>query len=204
MKYLVLHGFILLLSQCNKYDDTKAAASLTVPLYTETGANTFGCMVNGEPWANFGETYIVPPEGLDGINQPNLVRSGITFNDAVAAMDSIFYVSGELTIQKSGKTIREETMTLTVPINGKLKGVHKLSSADFLFDYENLVLLNDNFYSLARNPFTVTINQDTIEGSKHIVSGMFNGMLYHNPNPSYNQADSLNIVGGVFDVSVPQ
>jgi len=59
MKNLVILSFILALSHCkNTYDDTDAFKRLEVPPYTETGANTFGCLINGAVWANFGATYV--------------------------------------------------------------------------------------------------------------------------------------------------
>jgi hypothetical protein len=193
MKALVLYSSILLMSQCNKYDNTIAAAKLQVPPYTETGANTFGCLVNGEPWANFGETWINPGESF-GSNQPNLVRSNVQYD--ILTHDTVFYISGNLTVQRNGTAIREEYMSMTIPKNGNLKGIYKLDDKH-PFNYQSLITWK-GYSSIARNPFIVTIKKDSMTSyPNHIVSGTFNGIIYN-----YAQTDSLRIVGGVFDVSV--
>jgi hypothetical protein len=193
MKYLVLYSFIMLMSNCNKYDNTLAASQLQVPRYTESGVNTFGCFVNGAAWANFGETKIHPDEGFARLDT-NKVLSNIDF----ISPDTVFSVSAFLTVSKQGTAIREEYMSFELQKKGNLKGIHKLSNSKYPFEYANL-LTNGGYGSIIGNPFTITIYKDSIvQGYRHIVSGMFNGTLY-----SYNQTDSVKITGGVFDVIFP-
>lgn len=40
----------LLLTQCRKNDDAPAKPEDQLPAATQTGANTFGCLLNGKPW----------------------------------------------------------------------------------------------------------------------------------------------------------
>ncbi|MBC6699972.1 DUF6252 family protein [Hymenobacter puniceus] len=57
MRKLFLYVALLLLSQCSKCKDNDPAPEAQLPPATQTGANTFGCLVNGQPWTpqgNFG------------------------------------------------------------------------------------------------------------------------------------------------------
>ena len=53
--YLLLLAALLSLSQCKKKDDPRPEEQL--PPATQSGANTLGCLVNGQPWT---------PQGNDG------------------------------------------------------------------------------------------------------------------------------------------
>jgi len=198
-KTLVLYSFIMLMSHCkDTYDNTKAAADLQVPPFTETGANTFGCLVNGEPWANFGDQW---QRALGG---GNLIPNKVI---AAAAVDSgvfVLSITGTLTVSKNGSTVRQETMTLNIPESGSTPpGVYQLTAVNGLFSYRKQGVV---YSSLKRNPFTVNVLQDTTVYQMtfdttnsythtNIISGKFNGLLYND-----TQTDSLRIVGGVFDV----
>jgi hypothetical protein len=206
MKKLIIPCFLcLLITACNKYDNTVAAAGIAVPDYSETGAGTLGAYLNGAPWENFGETFVVPEEGI-GQNKPNLVTGAIE-NDSTG---STFYLHGSLTVQKKGKAIREEVMFIVVPYTGSLKGTHLLSATNAGLSYTNYLELNNGYYGETSNPMTLIVQQDTIVsttdvnfyGFKRIVSGRFFGTIYHTPNPNFPKPDSIKVTGGVFDVSV--
>lgn len=57
MRKLLLYSTFLLLTQCSKCKDNDPAPKAQLPPATQTGANTFGCLVNGEAWT---------PQGSDG------------------------------------------------------------------------------------------------------------------------------------------
>ncbi|WBO84040.1 DUF6252 family protein [Hymenobacter yonginensis] len=57
MRKLFLYAALLLLSQCSKCKDNDPSPEARLPPVTQTGANTFGCLVNGEAWT---------PQGNDG------------------------------------------------------------------------------------------------------------------------------------------
>lgn len=183
------------MSHCkDTYDNTNAAADLQVPAFTETGANTFGCLVNGAAWANFGEDYI-PSELGGGTLRPNLVSGSFQLNASNG--DSVYYATAALTISKKGTNIRQEIMLINVPKSGNMVGVHQLTSSNYLFSYSNFVT-GITYSSLIRNPFIVAIKKDSITTyPNHIVSGTFSGTLYNK-----DQTDSVRIVGGVFDTLV--
>lgn len=195
MKNLIILCFILSLCACSGYDDTAAFKHLEVPPYTETGANTFGCLINGAVWANFGEANLKSLEPLGGRHLvPNQVHATVFWDGA--QMDSTFFVSAMFTLSSHGTVERQEDMLLNIPKNGNLKGIHQLTSYDHQLRYTNSIT-GIQHLSFVSVPFTVTIKKDTIEGGRHIVSGMFNGTLYN-----FDRTDSLRIVGGVFDVTL--
>ena len=55
---LLLYAVLLLLTQCSKCKNTPAPAdpAAQLPPATQTGANTFGCLVNGQPFTPQGNT----------------------------------------------------------------------------------------------------------------------------------------------------
>jgi hypothetical protein len=195
VKNLVIFLFVLALSACNKYDDTAAFKRLEVPPYTETGANTFGCLIDGAVWANFGDSYLKSLEPLAARHLvPNKVGSAVFWD--VSKMDSVFSLSAGFTLSKDGTVLRQETILMYIPKNGNLKGVHQLTSYDFQLRFINWVN-GPEYLSFISSPFTVNIKNDTTEGDKHIVSGTFNGTIY-----TGDRRDSLRIVGGVFDTTL--
>ena len=64
MKFYLLGLPWLLVAGCQKKDPTPADPAAQLPPATQTGAKTFGCLVNGQPWT---------PNGNNGT--PNLVVS---------------------------------------------------------------------------------------------------------------------------------
>jgi hypothetical protein len=195
MKNLIALSLILALCACNTYDDTAAFKHLEVPPYTETGANTFGCLINGAVWANFGEDNVKSLEPLGGRHLvPNKVGSHVFWDGS--RMDSLFSLSAGFTLSKHGTVLRQEDMVMYIPKNGNLKGMHQLTSYDYQLRYTNWITGTEHL-SLISTPFTVIIKKDTIEGNRHIVSGTFSGTIYNGAH-----TDSLRIVGGVFDTTL--
>jgi len=192
MKNLVLCAVALvMMTGCRKYSNTIEAAKLQVPAYTETGKNTLGCLVNGAPWANFGETLMHSELGTTNADT-NKVVSYIQI--PYPSTDTALVISGILSVLKNSKALRQEYMMMEIPKNSSLKGVHQLTSSDGLFRYT--VNIDKIYGSLIRSPFTVTVNKDSVvNGFQHIVSGRFTGTLYN-----YTQTDSVRITDGVFDV----
>ena len=192
MKNLILCAFgLLVITGCAKYDDTQAAKNLQVPPYTETGANTFGCLMNGSVWANFG-AFVSQGGIFTHPTSPSKVNSSIFYLAPPA--DTLFVVGAQYSLVKNGIELREENMSIQLTKNGSLKGTHQLMGTNDIFRYDKTDL---TFYtSKARNPFTVIINKDSVVngGPQHIVSGRFYGVLYN-----YAQTDSVFISGGVFD-----
>ncbi|WP_460583881.1 Riean_0653 family protein [Hymenobacter arcticus] len=60
--HFLLLAALLGLSQCKKHDSSPAKPEDQLPPATQTGAGTFGCLLNEQPWT---------PQGYDG--RPNFV-----------------------------------------------------------------------------------------------------------------------------------
>jgi len=198
-KKLVLYSFILLMSHCNDtFDNSLAAANLQVPPFTETGANTFGCLVNGQAWANFGGQKYKSELGGYG----NVVYNKVTTHSSIDSGVNVVSISAELTVSTAGTTTKEQSIALNIPGHSlSMTGIHHLNQVDGLFTYRDF-LKGTVYSSRKRNPFTVNVLKDTIASATGnypniIVSGKFDGILYN-----YYQTDSIRIVGGVFDVKL--
>ena len=58
---LLFTSFLLLAAACTKADDDTLTTPLDeLPPATQVGANTFGCLINGEPWYNRGGSFSRP------------------------------------------------------------------------------------------------------------------------------------------------
>ena len=57
---LLLTSLFLLATACTKEDDGPADPLDELPPATQVGANTFGCLINGEPWYNRGGSFNRP------------------------------------------------------------------------------------------------------------------------------------------------
>ena len=59
--FFIISLFLFLTAACTKTDDDAPAGPLDeLPPATQTGANTFGCLINGEPWYNRGGQFNDP------------------------------------------------------------------------------------------------------------------------------------------------
>jgi hypothetical protein len=169
---------------CRK-DDSDVV--LTLPAATQTGAQTFGFLVNGVVWINYGQ--LCQPNGgscrdnLEGMYFPS--DGGITLRaDQVIYKDGVSqtqYVELELLTgfggEKTYSTVVGDHITaLLLPVND-LAGY---ATAD----------VNPNF--------TVTITRlDTNAG---IISGVFSGSLFRRLTTGTSPIDSVSITEGRFDV----
>lgn len=96
MKHTLLPALaLLLLAQCKKADSGPVSA---LPPETQTGANTFGCLVNGQPWTPRGNNgfsnYQVDFDpnyrgGEVGIHTYRYDDRSITFQSLIFGGDSI-------------------------------------------------------------------------------------------------------------------
>jgi hypothetical protein len=184
---------VLLITGCYKYDDTAAAARLQIPPYTETGANTFGCLEDGTVWANFGAVVFHRAESIGGEEVDSSKVISQIERPFTPGADTIFYVRATYSLVKKGKELRDENMSIQIPKNGSLVGTHLLTDSIRVFQYSTVFY--NQYSSKARNPFMVIITKDSlVNGFSHIVSGRFYGVLYN-----FAQTDSVTISGGVFD-----
>lgn len=194
--------FILLFSSrgCKEknFDNTVEAKNIQVPAYTETGANTLGCFIDGKPWTVFGQHFELH---FTTELKDNVLYGSIT--KAYYSADSVLKVNGSLGVIQNGIEIREEGIRLSVLKKSSLLGAHYLSNpySDDSMEYSDINYPNNGQYTnMARNPIKITINKDMRIGPKRIISGNFEGYLYNNYNKP--RLDSIHITGGVFDIDL--
>lgn len=102
MSYWYLPSLLLTallgLSQCKKSNSGPAKPEDQLPPATQTGANTFGCLVNGQPWT---------PQGYNGTSNYSVVYdTGIQgghldiqtyrYPDASNALQGLAIISGQI------------------------------------------------------------------------------------------------------------
>ena len=100
---------LLGLSKCKKND---ADPTSQLPPATQTGANTFGCLVNGQPWTPSGNDGLPNSVALydPGINTPSGAQLNIETYRVGAPETSITLYCGPITPQK-------RTFSIGIPLN---------------------------------------------------------------------------------------
>lgn len=204
MKYILgLYLYILLLSQC-KYDNIVEAQKIRVPDYTETGANTFGANIDGIVWVNFGKTKI--NQEISSYYEDNVVQKQIPYNPG--GIETSLTISGQLTIWNKGKDIRDESLNFTVnKVSKTFKGQYLLKRSGNRMVYTKtstgMYYSATDYISTDNNPLKLTIKADTLLNGKRIISGVFEGYLFHTTGTGRLAViDSVNVTGGVFDVDM--
>lgn len=202
--FLIISLSILLMSyngcKTPQHDNTDQEQNITLPAYSETGANTFGCLHDGKIFTVFGLTKEVK---LLTNYVDNIVTAG-TYQ-VYGTTDTAFTISGSLGIIQNNEQIRSEGMSITIIKKGSLKGTHILPGSTFndymAFGDDLNPGMAGEYSCSSRNPISIIIKKDVINGKSHIISGTFEGYLYNfYKNPA--KPDSIHITQGVFDVDL--
>ena len=173
---LLLLAALLGLSQCKKKSDPAPVGQL--PPATQTGANTFGCLLNGQPWTpsgNNGTPNLVvtyDPNYSGGALQIKTYRYSGAKNDVLLGI-----VIGAAQVSKAGD--------YTISLNGG-------NGANYI---DNGVPSPCNYYgeapTLTYRKGTLTLTR--LDPAAGIVSGTFSFTLYQ---PG---CDSVRVTQGRFD-----
>ena len=109
---LVLLPLALSLAQCHKHDPDPAKPEDQLPAATQTGANTFGCLVNGQPWLPSGNNGTSNSVALydPGINTPSGAQLNISAYRIAASETYMNLYCGPITPLK-------RTFTIGIPTN---------------------------------------------------------------------------------------
>ncbi len=175
--YPLLLAALLGLSQCKKKSDPAPADQL--PPVTQTGANTFGCLVNGQPWT---------PSGNDG-----RANYRITYDPG--------YAGGSLTIRvyrypnPNGTGDHQTFIIGGNPISKASNyaiNINGPAGVDY-FDSSKQKPCDEYYYGnngfVSKGQLVVT----RLDLSQGIISGTFNFTLYQ---PG---CDSVRVTNGRFD-----
>lgn len=174
--YLILLAFITVcLVQCRKPGSSKRTDVPSLPPATQTGANTLGFLLNGQPWT---------PQGSNGTANLSIdFDPGI--NNGVFSIAA--YRSAATGTDYFGIGLRDSVNLITTPRNfligsQTLCGVF-YSKNSCMFDYFSNDILRNGQFTLSK-----------LDRSNRIISGSFNFTLYK------SGCDTIRITNGRFDM----
>ncbi|SDY37750.1 hypothetical protein [Hymenobacter psychrophilus] len=182
MKYATLLLAALLgLSQCHKKDQGPAPAPESLlPPATQTGANTFGCLLNGQPWT---------PSGFNGTSNYS-VSYDPTYNGGTFDLRTYRYPSGNQNSDKDQQYIILYARGLTQIGTHDLANDNKVNSTATLNDRKSGCDYHDRYPQFYRRGSLMITRLDLQAG---IISGTFDFTLY---KPG---CDTIKITNGRFD-----
>ena len=195
MKPLLFLMLLFFFISCRKkFDNTNQVSSVLLPPITDTGANTFGFMLNDTPWTVFGRYKSV--QELGTVNWlPNELF--IHFPDDTT--DKSVGCTGHYTIVKNSVVIKDIQASIQFhPTPPFIKTYFLGNDKSNHFHISNLIT-GDGYIPDSLNPLSLHINDAfKINGttSLWVCSGTFNGVLYNYQNKN----DSIVITKGRFDI----
>ena len=119
--YLCLLTLMAGCSKCNKVITPNDASSL--PPATQTGAGTFGCMLNGQAWTPQGRGPILGPSNPTVVYEPD-------YKDGALRFSAHIYGNRNELLQ---------TMNILCESSVNSVGEYNLSNSKVSFDYTNFV-----------------------------------------------------------------
>jgi len=185
---LLLIGILCLIVACNK--DDAADNSWGIPDATQTGENTFGCLVNGEPWVAGIATDIFAPGLYELSANYDEIGSGIADN-------FYFWVNAEYFPSSKDSSIRESMFIDLRPIYSE--GNVPFSTLDRQNASFNTGLFNiNNTYKIYRLDTLSNnyINITTLDTVSNVCAGLFSLQLINEDD----LMDTIHITNGRFDV----
>lgn len=175
--------FIVLFS-CRKDD---AATVFVLPAVTQTGANTFGFLLDGEVWINYGEICSLSMGGC----RENLTGDYFTSYGGISVQaDRVLYSDG---------IANNESIRIDLHTSFEGPRTYSTLAGDYM---EVSYSPSDNQYGYRLddiNPrFTIKlIRLDTVDG---IISGEFFGTLFRETGLTISITDSVRVTEGRFDL----
>ncbi len=147
-------------SKCNKTISPNDASSL--PAATETGAGTFGCMLNGQPWTPVGQQLFIYPRNPTIIYDP-------TYNGGTLRLSA--YISTD-------RKDLMQTLNIICDSNFSSIGEYNLTNSKVSFDYTNLNgSSEDNFCSCEDVASNCKLIITKLDRTNKIMSGTFSFTL---------------------------
>ncbi|MBC6700473.1 hypothetical protein [Hymenobacter sp. BT190] len=180
MKRLLLYSAFLLLTQCSKCKDNDPSPEAQLPPATQTGANTFGCLVNGE---------LFTPAGRVG-GTPNLsFEYDPTFNGGRLVVDAYRADNG----QQQAILLISQPITGTGTYSFNLPGpaAAQLSYRDSRLPDLCRAIYSERDFTYRRGTLTIT----RLDYAAGIVSGTFDVKFV-----ATGGCDTIRLTNGRFDV----
>ncbi len=192
LTYLALLPLSACTKSCNDYDNNEEFARARLPAYTETGANTLGCVLGPQTWTVLG-AHLKSTHYRDVWEANQLyVSSGYPGPPQVQ-------VRGQMTGVRNSKTFYDYEIQTVFTLSDTLGGLRLLGSDTVRVPRQGEYLAAYSFFSgrffasAARRPVRLFIRR--LDRQQRTVSGTFAGTLYQTDGP-----DSLIVTDGRFDV----
>ena len=185
-------------TRCKAYDNNEEFARAQLPAYTETGANTLGCLLGPQTWTVLGSS--LEPRHYGSVWLANSLRiNGPYLITSPNPQQSIVEVSGRMTGVRDSKPFYDTDVALAFSLTDTLGGLHLLGANTAGYSSRAEAMAATSFYtgrrfeSSARHPVRLLVRK--LNRQQRIVSGTFSGMLYQDRG-----SDSLAVADGRFDV----
>ncbi len=192
LTYLALLPLSACTKSCNDYDNNEEFARAKLPAYTETGANTLGCVLGTQQWTVLGRH--ARRGGIGPSWEPNVLQ---VYQANVAP--PVLEVRGVMTGVRNSIEFYDREIHFTFLLSdtlGELRLLGEDSVRTQPGQYDEYMEAIDlipyrGYRSTARRPVRLLIRK--LDREQRIVSGTFEGMLY-------SATDSLAVTDGRFDV----
>jgi hypothetical protein len=193
---LFLFSFLILilLQSCDdleevfkSHDNLSAYSKLTLPMYSETGAQKFGCLMDGKVWTVFGEKYYFGGPGLAPMwGEKNEINARVFSG-------KVLYLSGELMVSHRNVPLYLKDIIINIALRDSSIGNYKLVGYSMeleVRDYSKKEEDDRSYSASYKNPVHLKLNRF----DSNIASGTFGGGYVTNGE------DSVFIHNGFFDV----
>ncbi|MCI1189222.1 hypothetical protein MON38_17495 [Hymenobacter sp. DH14] len=192
LTYLSLLPLSACTKSCNEFDNNEEFAHAKLPAYTETGANTLGCVLGPQTWTVLGKYN----SGLNygGRWQPNGLEAYAGSYSGILQLRA----GGRMTGVRNSKEFYDAEIGLTFQLTDTLGGLRLLADTSRVPGKAEFMVATNfiegiDFKSSARHPVRLFVRK--LDRQQRIVSGTFSGMLYQTNGP-----DSLAVTDGRFDL----
>ena len=119
LTYLSLLPLSACTRSCNEYDNNEEFARAKLPPYSETGANTLGCVLGPQTWTVLGSQNL--PSPLGGGWQPNVLQIYGGYS-----VPPLLEVRGTMSGVRNSKVFYEREIALTFLLSDTLGGLRQL------------------------------------------------------------------------------
>ncbi len=195
MKRLLIFLSLVLFASCKKtFDNSNQVNKIVLPSYSETGANTFGFMLNNTVWTVFGKHYYNIGVGsglLDNVFEVSTIYTGANQLSVVGG--------GRMTIVKNDSAVIDISAGFSfVPTSPFIKNYYLTTTYPGNFSIVDRI--KNKYYKVdTLRPLTLQLNKfEKIDSLLRICSGRFFGVLHNEVDAN----DSIVITDGRFDTKI--
>jgi hypothetical protein len=195
LTYLALLPLSACTKSCNEYDNNEEFSRAKLPAYSETGANTLGCVLGSQKWTVLGSQNLPGPLGSGW--HPNVLQVY-----GGRSVPPLLEVRGTMSGVRNSEVFYDREITLSFLLSDTLGGLRQLGEDSVRTRpgyYREYMAALDlipyvGYHSSARHPVRLLIRK--LDRQQHTVSGTFAGTLYGGGLSGY---DSLTVTDGRFD-----